>query len=191
MQQLREDAHTTRSQLTVKQQEAAQALQQITERMSEVSERKRQVQELQTQLAEEETKLQGRKGIIEEKLSDVQPLLEKTRKAVGAIRKDNINEIRAFRMPPPAIHDVLTAVLMLMGEFDNSWLNMKSFLASPSVKDRIVNFDARFAHTHAHAHMHPRANGPVTETSHHRCARRCWSTSDRRQPTSSTRVLST
>jgi hypothetical protein len=45
-------------------------------------------------------------------------------------------------MPPEAIADVLSAVLMLLGINDTSWLSMKKFLMNRGVKDEILNFDA-------------------------------------------------
>lgn len=81
-------------------------------------------------------------GGVEAELADVQPLLDAARAAVGGIKTDNINEIRSLRMAPDAIRDVLEGVLLLMGQEDTSWNNMKQFLAKRSVKDDIVNFDA-------------------------------------------------
>ena len=39
--------------------------------------------------------------------------------------------------------DVLEGVLLLMGQEDTSWAAMRSFLGRRSVKEDIVNFDAR------------------------------------------------
>lgn len=58
---------------------------------------------------------------IEKQLSGVQPLLDAAKEAVGSIKAENLNEIRALKMPPEAIRDVLEAVLCVMGIFDTSW----------------------------------------------------------------------
>lgn len=39
--------------------------------------------------------------------------------------------------------DVLEGVLVLMGQDDTSWSAMKTFLGKRSVKEDIINFDAR------------------------------------------------
>lgn len=39
--------------------------------------------------------------------------------------------------------DVLEGVLLLMGQEDTSWAAMRSFLGRRSVKEDIINFDAR------------------------------------------------
>jgi dynein heavy chain 2 len=94
-------------------------------------------------LSSEEVELNGRKGGVEEELKEVEPLIQQARKAVGSIKSDNINEIRSLKMPPDAIRDVLEGVLLLMGNPDTSWMNMKKFLGQRSVKEEIINFDAR------------------------------------------------
>lgn len=110
--------------------------------IGEASERRKEVEELQRRLAEEEGKLHEQKGGIEAELTEVQPMLDAARKAVGNIKSDNINEIRSLKMPPDAIRDVLEGVLRILGQQDMSWANMRKFLGSRAVKDEIVNFDA-------------------------------------------------
>lgn len=51
--------------------------------------------------------------------------------------------MRSLRAPPPVIRDVLEGVLRLMGIFDMSWTSMKSFLGKRTIKEEILNFDAR------------------------------------------------
>ena len=127
----------------MKQREAEEALQHITVAMGKASERKVEVEELSKKLVEEEKVIQVRKGGVEEELADVQPLLEQARKAVGQIKSDNLNEIKSLKMPPDAIRDVLEGVLLLMGNHDTSWGSMRKFLSTRSVKEDIINFDAR------------------------------------------------
>ena len=45
-------------------------------------------------------------------------------------------------MPPEPIHDVLSVVLRMMGNYDNSWNSMKRFLQQRSVIENILNYDA-------------------------------------------------
>lgn len=110
--------------------------------MSLAAQRRQETEALQEVLGGEEKKLAVRKGQIELELKDIQPVIEEAKGAVSGIKKDNLNEIRALRMPPPAIRHVLAGVLTLMKQQDLSWENMRSFLAKPSVKDEIMNFDA-------------------------------------------------
>ncbi len=80
---------------------------------------------------------------IEEELSSITPILESAKIAVGGIKNDNLTEIRSLKMPPEPISDVLSAVLLLLGILDTSWLSMRKFLGNRGVKEEILNFDAR------------------------------------------------
>lgn len=128
--------------LAEKQEQADEALQRITVSMTAANERRKEVEILQVKLNKEESDLNYRKGGIEDELSDIQPLIDSARKAVGQIKSDNINEIKSLKMPPDAIRDVLEGVLILMGQTDTSWSSMKKFLSSRAVKEDIINFDA-------------------------------------------------
>ena len=128
--------------LQIKQDIADKAMDQITDALEQASERRKEVQVLREEMQEEEKKTVQQKDKITAELVDVQPILEQAQKAVGGIKSDNLNEIRHLKMPPEAIHDVLSAVLMLLGVRDTSWLSMKKFLGQRGVKDEILNYDA-------------------------------------------------
>ena len=76
-------------------------------------------------------------------LSEIMPILETAREAVGSIKSSHLNEIKAFNTPPEAIADVLSAVLTLLGIQDHSWLSMKRFLGTSGVTNEILSFDVR------------------------------------------------
>lgn len=129
--------------LAVKQKEADEALKRITEAMAKAAERRQEVELLQKNLEKENVKINSRKSQVESELADIQPAVEEARKAVGNIRKENLDEIKALRMPPEPVHDVLCTVLRLMGSFDTSWNSCKEFLKGRSVIPSIMNFDPR------------------------------------------------
>ncbi|KAJ3052006.1 Cytoplasmic dynein 2 heavy chain 1 [Rhizophlyctis rosea] len=137
------EAKTQEAELAVKQKEADAALKQITDSMVNAAEQKKEMEALNAQLAEEEKKLVKRKAAIEKELADVEPLIKKSREAVGDIRSESLSEIRSLRAPPPAVRDVLEGVLRLMGILDMSWNSMKGFLGKRTIKEEIMNFDAR------------------------------------------------
>tara|TARA_B110000091_G_scaffold199866_1_gene230119 strand:- start:810 stop:8225 length:7416 start_codon:yes stop_codon:yes gene_type:complete len=128
--------------LKIKQDTADKAMDQITDALEQASERRKEVQVLREEMQEEQKKTEKQKEKIQTELKDVQPILEASQKAVGGIKSDNLNEIKHLKMPPEAIHDVLSAVLMLLGIRDTSWLSMKKFLGQRGVKDEILNYDA-------------------------------------------------
>ena len=140
---LSREAERQRQLLAEKRREAELALSAITESMSRANESRNEMGNLQRRLGDEELDLQKRRDGVEAELSKVRPLVEEAQKAVGQIRKDNLNELRSMKSPPDAIRDVLEGVLLLMGQADTSWVSMKKFLGQVGVKDQIINYDAR------------------------------------------------
>ena len=78
-------------------------------------------------LAEESYKLEQRKKAIDIELSEIEPLVNQARQAVGNIKSESLSEIRSLRAPPDVIRDILEGVLRLMGIYDTSWNSMKRF----------------------------------------------------------------
>eukprot|EP01117_Protostelium_nocturnum_P009874 TRINITY_DN3519_c0_g3_i3.p1 TRINITY_DN3519_c0_g3~~TRINITY_DN3519_c0_g3_i3.p1 ORF type:complete len:632 (-),score=177.06 TRINITY_DN3519_c0_g3_i3:90-1985(-) len=107
------------------------------------SSQKQEVKELTEKLASEAIKMEASKVQIEAKLSNIQPVLDAAKEAVGSIRSDNLAELKSLKTPPTAIRDVLAGVLSLMGFQDQSWNGMKTFLGGRGVKEQILAFDAR------------------------------------------------
>ena len=127
--------------LAEKQREADEALKQITAAMEKAAERKQEVEQLQRQLQEENHKINARKSEVEIELADIQPMIEAAKKSVGNIQQNHLSELKALRIPPEPVNDVLFAVLRMMGNSDTSWTSMKRFLGERSVITTILNFD--------------------------------------------------
>ncbi|KAJ3215292.1 Cytoplasmic dynein 2 heavy chain 1 [Dinochytrium kinnereticum] len=130
-------------QLAEKQKQADLALKQITDSILKASDQKKEMEILSAQLKDEEDNLMTRKQSIEHELADVEPVVKAAQSAVGEIKNESLSEIRSLRAPPPAVRDVLEGVLKLMGILDMSWNSMKGFLGKRTIKDEIMNFDAR------------------------------------------------
>eukprot|EP00931_Biecheleriopsis_adriatica_P043590 TRINITY_DN24917_c0_g1_i1.p1 TRINITY_DN24917_c0_g1~~TRINITY_DN24917_c0_g1_i1.p1 ORF type:complete len:4311 (+),score=994.91 TRINITY_DN24917_c0_g1_i1:69-13001(+) len=143
VEQLQDDAIAKQKVLEEKQKLAAEALQRITAAMQKSAERRQEVETLEGSTQQEQEKNTAEKASIEKELSEIQPILDAAKKAVGSIKPEHLNEIRALKMPPDPIHDVLNGVLRLMGNYDNSWASMKKFLAGSGAIQRIINFDPR------------------------------------------------
>ncbi|KAK9815706.1 hypothetical protein WJX72_008353 [[Myrmecia] bisecta] len=139
---LSREAAQQRQLLQKKQGEAEAALQGITVAMEQASARRQEVAVLQKQLGSDQVVIADRRIGVESELTEVAPLIEEARRAVGQIRADHLNEIRSLKAPPDAIRDVLEGVLKLMGQADTSWNSMKRFLSNRSVKEEIINYDA-------------------------------------------------
>eukprot|EP00906_Rhabdomonas_costata_P001229 RCo001932 len=128
--------------LAQKQEQADKALEEIQQNMEKAGEQKKDAEALRGQLAVESKEMEGHKAEIERQLSSVQPILDQAKDAVGRIKADNLNEIKALKMPPEAIRDVLEGVLAIMGVHDTSWVSMKKFLSQRGMIQSILEFDA-------------------------------------------------
>ncbi|KAF4324411.1 hypothetical protein G195_002224 [Phytophthora kernoviae 00238/432] len=140
--ELSRNAVLKKKDLSAAQVSADEAMKEITNALDRAATNRREVEELKKQLAKAETATNARKREIEQELSEITPILQTAMEAVGNIKSDNLNEIRSLKMPPEPIHDVLSAVLMLLGIQDTSWNSMKKFLGNRGVKEDILNYDA-------------------------------------------------
>jgi dynein heavy chain 2 len=93
--------------LNQKKAEANAALIEITKSMEQKAERKQEVEALSAKCAEDQQIIEARRHQVEHELSHVQPEVDAARAAVGDLKPANLNEIKAFRMPPDAVSDVL------------------------------------------------------------------------------------
>ncbi|KAL8004079.1 putative AAA+ ATPase domain, dynein heavy chain region D6 P-loop domain-containing protein [Plasmopara halstedii] len=140
--ELSRNAESKKKNLGAAQVSADEAMKEITNALDRAATNRREVEDLTKQLATAETATNARKREIEQELSEITPILQTAMEAVGNIKSDNLNEIRSLKMPPEPIHDVLSAVLMLLGIQDTSWNSMKKFLGNRGVKEDILNYDA-------------------------------------------------
>ncbi len=101
--------------LKQKQIEASQAMKLITSSLEEKANKKQEIEQLQRRCTEDEAYINERKVVVEDELSGVQPEVDAAKAAVGQLNSSNINEIKAYKMPPDAVSDVLQGVLRLMG----------------------------------------------------------------------------
>ena len=137
------NAEQSKKDLKIAQAAADRAMEEISKALSGAADRRNEVAEVKRTVAENEVKTQERKIEIESELSEIQPILDSAKQAVGQIKNEHLNEIRSLNAPPEAIADVLAAVLMMLGVQDLSWLSMKKFLSNRGVKEDILNYDAK------------------------------------------------
>jgi len=138
---LSEQAEKQREELREKQKIADESMDEITDSLELASKTKKETEKLSEDLRKAEEDTLARKAKIEEELSEIRPMLESAKEAVGQIRSDHLNELRSMNTPPDPVRDVLSAVLMLLGIKDVTWIGMKRFLGNRGVKEEILNFD--------------------------------------------------
>jgi len=123
---LKNNAQIKQKELAVKQQEADEALKQITKSMADAGTQKTEMEQLAVKVNEETIFIERQKKEIDAELAETQPLVDQAKQAVGNIRQETLVEIRSLRAPPDAIKDILEGVLKLMGVLDTSWTSMKA-----------------------------------------------------------------
>ncbi|XP_031341052.1 cytoplasmic dynein 2 heavy chain 1-like [Photinus pyralis] len=140
--ELKLKAKEQQDKLSQKQEKANAALEMISSTMKNANTQKHEMEKLKQHTEKESVFLAKRKEEIEEELSEVKPLIDAARTAVGNIKTESLSEIRSLRAPPDIIRDILEGVLRLMGTQDTSWNSMKNFLSKRGVKEDIRSFDA-------------------------------------------------
>ncbi|KAI0566770.1 Cytoplasmic dynein heavy chain [Gracilaria domingensis] len=91
--------------------------------------------------------VQEREAEVSETLAVVQPKVDAAREAVGSIRKEFLDELRAMPSPPPAVKVALEAVMMVLdasrkkAEAQHSWSHIRAQMRSSEFISSIVNFD--------------------------------------------------
>lgn len=139
---LRTNAVQQEKDLRIAQAAADRAMEDISKAISNSTQRRNEVGEVKRTVADNERLTQARKSEIEAELSEIQPILDSAKQAVGSIKAEHLTEIRSLSTPPEAINDVLSAVLTMLGVQDTSWQSMKKFLSNRGVKEEILNYDA-------------------------------------------------
>ncbi|OAF64270.1 hypothetical protein A3Q56_08025, partial [Intoshia linei] len=141
--QLEEESAKKAEILKQSQMAADKSLVDIKNTIQNASDHKKEMQSLQEQAKVEGNNLSDQTLEIKKQMAEIKPQLEMAEKSVSNIKSETLGEIRALRVPPEIIRDILEGVLRLMGIFDTSWQSMKTFLGKRSVKEEILNFDAR------------------------------------------------
>ena len=93
---LRTNAVQQQKDLAVAQTAADRAMEEISRALASSSDRRNEVVEIRKTVAENEKETNQRKEAIEGELSEIQPILDEAKAAVGGIKPDHLNEIRSL-----------------------------------------------------------------------------------------------
>jgi len=73
-------------------------------------------------------------------LDEAMPAFKNALKALDALEKKDIQEIKAFASPPDAVKMVMEAILILFGR-PTDWKSAKGLLGEMSFMEQLVKFD--------------------------------------------------
>ena len=141
---LSKKAQSQKELLKAKQAETDATLTKINVALEKKAERKQEADKLKKQCLDDEEIIKERKVLIKAELVDIMIEVEAAKLQVWELKQCNLNEIKAFRFPPDPVHDILGAVLYLMGVQDTTWGYMKKFLSQRKAIQNIMNFDAHY-----------------------------------------------
>lgn len=116
------------------------------QRLAEKS--KVEAEQLAVAATEASVAVQEREDEVSEQLSAALPKVEAAREAVGSIRKEYLEELRAMPNPPSAVRVALEGVLMVLDASNRkpdakyTWANIRSRMRGSEFITAVVNFDS-------------------------------------------------
>lgn len=133
--------------LQMKEKDASKMLVRMADEQRLAEKSKVDAEQLSLAALEASRAVQTREAEVSAKLAGVQPKVEAAREAVGSIRKEYLDELRAMPNPPPAVRVALEGVTMVLDasrrkvETQYSWGHIRAQMRSSEFISNIVNFN--------------------------------------------------
>lgn len=134
--------------LVEKERVANETLEKMVEEQRLAEKAKFDTEQLARAAAEASDAVQERESEVAEQLSAVEPKMEEARAAVGSIRKEYLEELRAMPNPPQVVRLALEGVLMLLdgtvrrNDAQISWGSIRSRMRGGDFISTVVGFNA-------------------------------------------------
>lgn len=139
--QLSKEADAQRAQVEEKEKRANEAMNEISKTMTELTKQQDQMDVIQQDLTRKEGELSAQREEIDKQLADIKPTLQAASEKVSQIRPEHLSEIKSFTAPPPLVRDVLTGVVLLLGNQNTSWAGIKQAISNSGFLMSILKFD--------------------------------------------------
>ncbi|EAY15860.1 Dynein heavy chain family protein [Trichomonas vaginalis G3] len=139
--QLSKEADAQRAQVEEKEKRANEAMNEISKTMTELTKQQDQMDVIQQDLTKKEGELSVQREEIDKQLADIKPTLQAASEKVSQIRPEHLSEIKSFTSPPPLVRDVLTGVVLLLGNQNVSWAGIKQVISGSGFLMSILRFD--------------------------------------------------
>ena len=141
VEELRKSLATKRSQLEAKNKEANEKLHRMVNDQKEAEQKKAASIDIQAALVEQERFIEQRQEVVKQDLADAEPAVEDARSAVGNIKRQHLQEVRAMANPPEAVKLAMESVCTVLGHKIDSWRTVQGIIRRDDFIQRIVNFD--------------------------------------------------
>ncbi|KAF8783159.1 Dynein heavy chain 2 like protein [Argiope bruennichi] len=126
--------------LKIAEEECDEALKDIILKKEILAEKQESIQEKKIEIEKKERVCKRIAIAAEEDLNAALPALEEARKALEALNKRDIGEIKSYAKPPVLVEIVLEAVMILRNS-EPSWAEAKRQLGSPSFLKELFEYD--------------------------------------------------
>jgi dynein heavy chain len=112
----------------------------IVQQKREADEQQKSVSARSEKIAEEETECKKIADNAQKDLEAALPALEEAMKALEALNKKDLTEIKSYGSPPELVGRVLQAVMILRGA-EPTWAEAKRQLSDPNFIKQLIHFD--------------------------------------------------
>ena len=92
-------------------------------------------------IRKQQAEIDVRKASVQNDLSNVEPALLDAKSAVQNIKKEQLDELRAFNNPPKLVKLALEPVMLLLGYSKLSWSDIRRALRRADFIPSILQFD--------------------------------------------------
>ncbi|EIW86375.1 dynein heavy chain protein 1 [Coniophora puteana RWD-64-598 SS2] len=141
VEELRKSLAIKRTQLQAKDAEANEKLKRMVSDQQEAEQKKAASIEIQAALVEQDKHIAQRKEVVMADLADAEPAVLEAQAAVGNIKKQHLQEVRAMANPPEAVKLAMESVCTILGHKIDSWRTVQGIIRRDDFIQRIVNFD--------------------------------------------------
>ncbi|CAO1616035.1 unnamed protein product [Sympodiomycopsis kandeliae] len=139
--ELQKSLAVKRTQLTAKDKEANDKLQNMVAGQKQTEEQKQASIELQANLETQERDIAERREVVMADLADAEPAVQEAQASVSNIKKQHLTEVRSMANPPAPVKMAMESVCIALGHRVDSWKTVQGIIRRDDFIASIVNFD--------------------------------------------------
>ena len=132
---------TKKSQLEVKDKEAADKLSRMVIDQRQAENQQVTSRELQTTLEKQEQEVSQRKEVVLKDLARAEPAVVEAQQSVSNIKRQHLTEVRSMGNPPSGVKLALESVCTLIGHKADNWKAIQAIVRRDDFIASIVNYD--------------------------------------------------
>lgn len=145
--QTQKEVSRMEEQLKVKQEQLNEKQKLVEDKMQEILKdnqatvsKNEEAQKIKVQLDEKKKIINEEKSTALAELEEVKPMIEEAKSSVSNIKKSNLDEIRRLQQPPDVIKNTLYCVLVLIGQKNESWAEIRKVISGEQFIRQVIDF---------------------------------------------------